>query len=49
MENKNQKRNIHPQIISEEKLNGRIALLGVIDLVGACMSSGQIIPGIVKC
>ena len=44
---KNQKRNIDPPKISAEKLNGRLALLGVIALVGAYISSGQIIPGIV--
>ena len=40
MGNKNQK-------ISVEKLNGSFALLGVIALVGAYISSGQIIPEIV--
>ena len=47
MENSNQKRNIDPQKISAEKLNGRFALFGVIALVGAYISTGQIIPGIV--
>tara|TARA_B100001093_G_scaffold397035_1_gene384278 strand:- start:303 stop:446 length:144 start_codon:yes stop_codon:yes gene_type:complete len=47
MLNKNQTRNIDPQKISTEKLNGRYALLGVIALVGAYISSGQIVPGIV--
>ena len=47
MRNKNQQRNIDPQKISVEKLNGRFALLGVIALVGAYISTGQIIPGIV--
>ena len=47
MENKNQKRNLGPQKIRAEKLNGRFALLGVIVLVGGYISSGQIIPGIV--
>ncbi len=46
MENKNQKRNIYPQKISAENLNGRFALLEVIALVVAYISSGQIIPGI---
>ena len=46
MENKNLQRDIDPQKISVEKLNGRFALLGVIALVGAYMSSRQIIPGI---
>ena len=47
MENSNQKRNIDPQKISAEKLNGRFAFLGVIALVGAYISTGQIIPGMV--
>ena len=47
MENKNQKRNIDPQKISAEKLNGRFALVGVISLVGAYITTGQIVPGII--
>ena len=47
METKNQQRNIDPQKISAEKLNGRFALLGVIALVGAYISTGQINHGIV--
>ena len=47
MENSNKRRNIDPQKISAEKLNGRFALLGVIALVGAYISTGQIIPGMV--
>ena len=47
MENSNQKRNIDQQKIFAEKLNGRFALLGVIALVGAYISTGQIIPGMV--
>ena len=47
MKNKNQQRNIDPQKISAERLNGRFALLGVSALVGAYISTGQIIPGIV--
>ena len=47
MEKKNQKRNIDPQKISAEKLNGRFALIGVIALVGAYISTGQIVPGII--
>ena len=47
MENKNQQRSIDAQKISAEKLNGRFALLGVIALVGAYISTGQIIPSIV--
>ena len=40
-------RNIDPQKVKAEKLNGRFALLGVIALVGAYITTGQIIPGIV--
>ena len=47
MENKNQKRNIDPQKTSAEKLNGRFALVGVIALVGAYITTGQNVPGIV--
>ncbi len=47
MENKNQTRNIDPQKASAEKLNGRFAIVGVIALVGAYISTGQIVPGII--
>ncbi len=47
MENKIHKRNIDPQKTSAEKLNGRFAILGVIALVGAYISTGQIVPGII--
>ena len=47
MENNNSKRNIDPQKTSAEKLNGRFALIGVIALVGAYISTGQIVPGII--
>ena len=43
----NSKRNIDPQKITAEKLNGRFALLGLIALVGAYITTGQIIPGMV--
>ena len=41
------KRNIDPQKITAEKLNGRFALLGVIALIGSYVTTGQIIPGMV--
>ena len=47
MENKNLKRNIDTQKTSAEKLNGRFALVGVIALVGAYITTGQIVPGII--
>tara|TARA_B100000989_G_scaffold278019_1_gene239418 strand:- start:439 stop:582 length:144 start_codon:yes stop_codon:yes gene_type:complete len=46
MKNKNQLSNIDLQKISAERLNGRLAFLGVIALVGDYISTGQIIPGI---
>ena len=47
MENKYQKRNIDPQKTSAEKLNGRFALVGVIAMIGAYVTTGQIVPGII--
>ena len=47
MDNTNIERNIDPQKITAEKLNGRFALLGLIALVGAYATTGQIIPGMV--
>ena len=41
------KRNIDPQKITAEKVNGRFALLGVIALVGSYITTGQIIPGMI--
>tara|TARA_B100000945_G_scaffold174992_1_gene140335 strand:- start:30 stop:290 length:261 start_codon:yes stop_codon:yes gene_type:complete len=47
MENPNQKRNIDPQKVNAEKLNGRFALIGLIALIGAYISTGQIVPGVI--
>ena len=47
MENNQSKRNIDPQKVKAEKINGRFALLGVIALVGSYATTGQIIPGMV--
>ena len=47
MEDKYQKRNIDLQKRIAEKLNGRFALVGVIALVGAYITTGQIVPGII--
>ena len=47
MENPNQTRNIDPQKTKAEKLNGRFALVGLIALVGAYITTGQIVPGII--
>ena len=47
MEYKNQLRNIDPQKTKAEKLNVRFALVGLIALVGAYITTGQIVPGII--
>ena len=47
METNSSQRNIDPQKVTAEKLNGRFALLGVIALVGAYITTGQIIPGMI--
>jgi len=40
-------RNIDPEKITAERLNGYAALFGCIALVGAYATTGQIIPGFV--
>ena len=40
-------RTIDPEKVTAERLNGYAALLGCIALVGAYVSTGQIIPGFV--
>ena len=47
MENQTQSRNIDPQKAKAEKLNGRFALVGLIALVGAYITTGQIVPGVI--
>ena len=47
MKNNNQSRNIDPQKIKAESLNGKFALVGLIALVGAYITTGQIVPGII--
>ena len=44
---KNEIRNIDPEKVTAERLNGYAALLGCIALIGAHASTGQIIPGFV--
>ncbi|MCR8538974.1 MAG: high light inducible protein [Prochlorococcus marinus CUG1439] len=38
---------IEKEKVVAEKLNGRFAMLGFIALVGAYLTTGQIIPGMV--
>jgi len=40
-------RNIDPEKVTAERLNGYSAVLGCIALVGAYATTGQIIPGFV--
>ena len=44
---KNISRNIDPEKVTAERLNGYAALLGCVALVGAYATTGQIIPGFV--
>ena len=43
----NSTRNIDPEKVTAERLNGYAAVLGCVALVGAYASTGQIIPGFV--
>lgn len=38
--------NVMPHNEKAEKLNGRLAMLGVIAAIGAYLTTGQLIPGI---
>jgi len=38
---------IEPQKRVAEKLNGRFAMIGFVALVGAYLTTGQIIPGFI--
>ena len=44
---KNNTRNIDPEKLTAERLNGYAALFGFIALVGVYATTGQIIPGFV--
>ena len=41
------KKDIERQKVVAEKLNGRLAMLGIIAGIGAYLSTGQLIPGFV--
>ena len=43
----NDTRNIDPEKVTAERLNGYAAMFGCIALVGAYATTGQIIPGFV--
>ena len=38
---------VEKEKVEAEKLNGRFAMMGFIALVGAYLTTGQIIPGII--
>jgi len=46
-QNNSNGRNIDPEKVTAERLNGYAALFGCIALVGAYATTGQIIPGFV--
>ena len=46
-QSKNDIRNIDPEKVTAERLNGYAALFGCVALVGAYATTGQIIPGFV--
>ncbi len=43
----NKTKTVEKEKIVAEKLNGRLAMMGFIALIGAYLTSGQIIPGFV--
>ena len=45
--NKNLSRKVDPEKVTAERINGYAALFGCIALIGAYISTGQIIPGFV--
>ena len=44
---KTETKTVEKEKIIAEKLNGRFAMMGFIALVGAYLTTGQIIPGMV--
>ena len=46
-QNSNNSRNIDPEMVTAERLNGYAAFVGCWALFGAYLTTGQIIPGIV--
>ena len=45
--NNNQPKKIEKEKIIAERLNGRFAMMGFIALIGAYLTTGQIIPGFI--
>ena len=45
--NNNGTKSVEKEKIVAEKLNGRFAMMGFVALVGAYLTTGQIIPGFI--
>ena len=43
----NESKKVEKEKVLAEKLNGRFAMIGFIALIGAYLTTGQIIPGFV--
>ncbi|MFL2881038.1 high light inducible protein [Prochlorococcus sp.] len=43
----NETKSVEKEKIIAEKLNGRFAMMGFVALVGAYLTTGQIIPGFI--
>ena len=43
----NETKSVEKEKIIAEKLNGRFAMIGFVALVGAYLTTGQIIPGFI--
>ena len=43
----NETKTVEKEKIVAEKLNGRFAMMGFVALVGAYLTTGQLIPGII--
>ena len=43
----NETKSIEKEKVVAEKLNGRFAMIGFVALVGAYLTTGQIIPGFI--
>ena len=43
----NETKSVEKEKIVAEKLNGRFAMMGFVALVGAYLTTGQIIPGFI--
>ena len=47
MNNNEQKKIVEKEKVVAEKINGRFAMVGFVALLGAYLTTGQIIPGFI--